>query len=141
MSRLLLAADVGGTKCRLALFEEEAGALSAVAEDRYPSADFPSLEAVAARFLEGRPIPEAAAFGVPGAVHNGRARTTNLPWVVEAQAIASRFGIARVRLLNDLAANALGITHLAAEDLAELQAGEPGARGNRCVISPGTGLG
>ena len=141
MGSLLLAGDVGGTKTRLGLFSKDHGGLHLVAEKSFASADFPSLEAVAEKFLEGQPTPDAAAFGVPGAVRKGCAKATNLPWLLQAQALARRLGIAHVSLLNDLAANALGISQLAPEDLVELQAGEPGAMGNRCVVSPGTGLG
>lgn len=139
--RVIVAGDIGGTHTRLGLFLVEGNELRKIREERYPSASFPSLEAALARFLEGQPAPLAAALGVPGAVHNGRARATNLPWVIEALSISSKFQIPRVTLLNDLAANALGISRLGSADILELQAGEPGAVGNRCVVSPGTGLG
>jgi glucokinase len=46
-----------------------------------------------------------------------------------------------VRLINDLEATAWGIGDLGAGDFCELQAGAPGAVGNRAVIAAGTGLG
>jgi glucokinase len=46
-----------------------------------------------------------------------------------------------VELLNDLEANACGISTLSAADFAVLQKGNPNASGNAAVISAGTGLG
>ncbi|MGH9865757.1 MAG: glucokinase, partial [Candidatus Acidiferrales bacterium] len=71
----------------------------------------------------------------------GVCRATNLPWVVDARLVAQRIGIPSITLINDLEANAYGIATLAPADFAVLQRGEPGAKGNCAVISPGTGLG
>jgi len=70
-----------------------------------------------------------------------RIAMTNLPWVVDADALAARFGIARVRLVNDFAVQAHGLAALEADGLVTLQAGEPQADGVRVLIGPGTGLG
>jgi len=48
----------------------------------------------------------AACFGVAGPVIDNRCRTTNLPWVIDGAALAERFTIPQVRLLNDLEATA-----------------------------------
>jgi glucokinase len=143
--KLLLAGDVGGTKTNLAVFamDEEAGHLHLLRNERYPSADFDSLNAIALRFL-GKGSEEsihAACFGVPGPVRNNRAQPTNLKWEVDALTLRRDLGIASVFLLNDLAANAYGISELADTDFATLQTGLKAAAGNRCVVSPGTGLG
>ena len=60
---------------------------------------------------------------------------------MDAEEISVEFGIPHVQILNDLAANACGIAHLPAGDFAIVQRGAPHATGNRCVVSPGTGLG
>lgn len=141
-AHLILAGDVGGTKTELALFRLVGGKLSHLRGERYPSADFPGLDVMVAEFLgEGHQPILAAGFGVPGVVRDGRAKPVNLSWSVDASEIAGRFGIPRVSVLNDLAANAHGIAHLAADDFAVVQDGLAGASGNRCVVSPGTGLG
>ena len=79
----------------------------------------------------------AACFGVPGPV-KWRARPTNLNWGVDAAEIVLD---PQVSLLNDLEANAYGIGELNPEDVAIIQEGPPAMGGNRCVVSPGTGLG
>jgi glucokinase len=73
---VILAGDVGGTKTTVALFDR--GRL--VREVTVASRDYDSLEAVIARFLEGRPRPVigALAVGIAGPVVDGRGTTTNL---------------------------------------------------------------
>lgn len=139
---LILAGDIGGTKTHIALFHVVGGKLSLVREQRYPSNGFPGLNAILREFLaaESQPIL-AAGFGIPGVVTNGRAKPTNLSWGVDAAEISNEFDIPHVSVLNDLAANACGIAHLPASDFALVQRGSPNATGNRCVVSPGTGLG
>lgn len=140
--RLILAGDIGGTKASLALFTIEGERLVHRRGAKYHSSQYPGLNAILREFLksaEGTPV--AAGFGVPGPVHGGKAKPTNLSWGVDAQAISEEFSIPHVGLLNDLAANAYGISHLEDSDFATLQKGSPTASGNRCVVSPGTGLG
>jgi glucokinase len=109
---------------------------------RYASEDHADLEEMVAAFLAAHPTPlSAAAFGVAGPVVGGRTETVNLAWPVDATSVASALGLPRVWLLNDLESNAWGIGALTPGDLSTLQAGAPGADGNRAIISAGTGLG
>jgi glucokinase len=139
---LILAGDIGGTKTNLALFGVAGNSLSILREQRFPSTGYPGLNAMIREFL-GHDAPPvlAAGFGVPGVVSDGRAKPTNLTWGVDAAEIAGEFGIPHVMVLNDLEANAHGIAHLKASDFAVVQKGAPNSKGNRCVVSPGTGLG
>ncbi len=139
----LLAGDIGGTKTNLATFRLEGQKLALLRNERYHSADFPGLNSILREFLENdrNPPPGAAGFGIPGAVKDGRAKPTNLTWGVDQAEISAEFGIPHVAILNDLAANAYGISQLGLADFAVIQAGSRNAAGNRCVISPGTGLG
>ena len=72
---------------------------------------------------------------------SGRSRVTNLPWIVDGQAIRSALGTDRVFLVNDLQATAFAVPFLPEESLAVLQQGEPEPRGNIAVLAAGTGLG
>jgi glucokinase len=139
----VLAGDIGGTKTNLAFFQLQNGKLQILHSERYHSADFPGLNAILREFLSGTSEKKtcAAGFGVPGPVKDGRAKPTNLTWGVDASEIATEFDIPHVAILNDLAANAYGISQLESTDFAVLQTGSPEAVGNRCVVSPGTGLG
>ena len=142
---MILAGDIGGTKTALGLFEPApgAGGLRALRRSVFPSREHGSLEELVARFLGAeRPPIEAACFGVAGAVVEGAVRATNLPWVVETQALREASGARRVRLMNDLEAAAYGMLFLPPESLAVLQPGERRLfGGNLAVIAAGTGLG
>jgi glucokinase len=144
-SRLLLAGDVGGTKTNLAIFElcAKTGRLELLRNKRYPSGEYDGLGAIVKKFLlkgdEGK--IHAACFGIPGPVSNNKAQPTNLKWAVDGAELSKKLAIPSVSLLNDLAANAYGITELEPKDFVTLQVGLKKPVGNRCVISPGTGLG
>jgi glucokinase len=139
---LILAGDVGGTKCNIALFTVLGDSLATERSARFKSSAYPGLCTILREFLAGedRAI-RSACFGVPGPVKHGRAKPTNLTWGVDASEIAAEFLIPHVAILNDLAANAHGISELREGDFAIVQAGSSEAEGNRCVVSPGTGLG
>jgi len=113
-----------------------------VAERTYRSREHHGLREIVSQFIaEHRLIIEYASFGIAGPVINGRVKTSNLPWVVDAREIAQDLGLDTTGLLNDLEANAYGIDALTAGDLAVLNEGAPDAVGNVAVISAGTGLG
>lgn len=138
----ILAGDVGGTTTRLALFEGRGPRLRKLAEAAFPSRDWPSIDGPVAVFLaEAGAECSRAGFGLAGPVHGGRVRITNLPWVVEADALAARFGFEEVALLNDLEAAAWGIGDVREDERRVLQAGRSGAAGNAAVVAAGTGLG
>jgi len=139
---LILAADVGGTSTRLAYFQAKAGELEALAEGHYPSAAHGSLYEIVQLFKEEhRMAPERACFGIAGPILRGRVKTPNLPWSIESGELARVTGLARVQLINDLAANTLGISALKEPDLVLLQAGKSHPTGSIAVVSAGTGLG
>ena len=143
---MILAGDIGGTKTRLALFDDAAAPPRF--ERRYASSDHPALEPLIERFLDeartalgARVVLHGACLGVAGPVEGQRVQVTNLPWTIDAEALAHSFAIAQVGLLNDFAAAAYGIDSLPPEALATLQAGEPRADAPRVILGAGTGLG
>jgi glucokinase len=139
---MILAGDIGGTNTRLALVAASGDRLSLVEEATFPSREYPNLEAVLERFPSSRRPPvERACFGVAGPVRHGRVDATNLPWVVDSRSLARQLGLEAVGLINDLEANAYGISVLETKDFTVLNAGAPDAEGNRAIISAGTGLG
>jgi len=143
---VILGGDVGGTKCNLAFFEEQAGALVERSGRRFSSGEFARFEDVVAAYLRSTPLPGAArissaGFGVAGPVHAQAVAATNLPWRVDARSLAALLGLERVTLVNDLEATAWGIGVLAPGDFEVLNAGASGAQGTQAVIAAGTGLG
>lgn len=138
--KIILAGDIGGTKTLLRL--AEAGG-ETVAGLRFDSRGHAGLDQIIAEFLRDHAGHEiaGACFGVAGPVEGGKANITNLPWQIDAAAIAAEFRIPQVRLINDFQAVAYGIEALDDGDLATLQAGVPVEGGVRAVIGAGTGLG
>ena len=127
---LILAGDIGGTTTRLAYFDTADGKLVPVAEERFPSRGAGSLAEIVGRFAEERGLTaERACFGIAGPVRNGKVRTPNLPWSVDAGELARMLGLGGVRLINDLEANAYGIDLLLPEDFAILNPGVPDPTG------------
>jgi glucokinase len=139
---MLLAADVGGTKTNLGIYSTEGKPREPIAEYTLLSGRYESLEELVSEFLSEVCIKvDHASFGVAGPVVGGRARITNLPWVIDEAHLRDTLNLRSVRLLNDLEAIAYGVPLLASEDLHVLNEGEPVQHGTLAVIAPGTGLG
>lgn len=139
---MLLAGDIGGTKTALGIFSEEQGAHTALAESEVHSADYGSLESIAKEFLLKAGLKvDRACFGISGPVLAGRAKITNLPWIVDQASIAKELNLETVHLLNDLEATACAVPGLRPEDVETLSVGAPVKQANIAVFAPGTGLG
>ena len=141
---MLLAADVGGTKTLVGLFEPADRRPRRVRVLSYPTAAFASVTAILDAFARdlGSPLRvDAAAAGVAGPVVGGRAHLTNITWNIGVDEIAVRLGTDRARLVNDLEALANGAPALDGAEIAVLQEGVTRADGNAAVIAAGTGLG
>jgi len=137
-----LAADVGGTNARLAIYTADGEKL--VRRETYASHTHASFEEVARTFLAaGGEKPQAACIGVAGPVVDGRVVTTNLPWVLDERVISQALNIPKVSLINDLVALSMGALHARPEDLVLLHGSSlPRTQGaNLAVIAAGTGLG
>lgn len=137
---MILAGDIGGTKTVVALFDD---GLVEQRRKTYPSQSFPGLDAILADFLQGGPTPNAAGFGIAGAVRGGVCEATNLPWSVSEAGIAQASGAPHARLVNDLVATAHGLLRLASDAFVELNPTRPEAdtNGPIAVLAAGTGLG
>ncbi len=139
---MILAGDIGGTHTRLAFLEGTPERLQPVQTEIFPSPQFSGLTELVRKFLEANPKPvDAACFGLPGAVVNGRVETTNLPWVVDSRKKAADLNMSSIILINDLFANAHGIPLLEESDFVVLNPGVANNTANRALISAGTGLG
>lgn len=139
---LVLAGDVGGTKTLLALAEPAGESVRIVRETLYQSPLYPGLAPIVCAFLEEVREPIAAAcFGLPGPVLDGACRTPNLPWFLTERDLARETKLARVRLINDFGAAAMGVLALPPEAFVTLQEGDAEPHGARAVIGAGTGLG
>jgi glucokinase len=140
---MILAGDTGGTKTRLALYEQINGKFVRRQTETFASPDFPSLEEIIRTFLAKNHVSvKQACFGVPGPVVDGRAESTNLPWLTDERHITRTLGIASVKLVNDLVATTSSLPFLRSEDLLALHQGLPAGKATTFgVVAPGTGLG
>lgn len=138
----VLAGDIGGTNARFRLAPASRPA-EPIVERVLPVAGHATFEDALAAFLAeaGVGTPRTAAIAVAGPVQGSTAKLTNAPWTIDAGALARRFGIAHLRLVNDFEAAAAGIEHLPPEGLESLQRGVRQAEAPRLVIGAGTGLG
>ena len=138
---MIVAGDLGGTKCNLGAFELRQGQLHLLGKRRFPSHDYARAEDVIRAFVgEVDGTITAACFDVAGPVVDNIVQATNLPWVVHGKNLAQLLGIRHVPLLNDLEATGYGLEVLGPGDFEVLHEGTP-ARANRAVIAAGTGLG
>ena len=139
---MILAGDIGGTKTVLSLLvREKDGTLTCLQEQSFSSQQFQTFDAILEAFLPAEREITSACFGVAGAVINQRCQTTNLPWLLDADALKKLLNTPHVKLLNDLEAMALGMLHLSEQDLIELNPNAEAHVGNIAVIAAGTGLG
>jgi glucokinase len=139
---MLLVGDIGGTKTNLAIFSQDSGPRTPLAEATFPSAHYDSLELMVREFLEQAHLAaDRASFAVAGPVVGGRAKITNLPWVIEEDRLQTELNLTSVDLWNDLEAIAYSVLFLEPGDVDTLNAGQPEPQGTIAIIAPGTGLG
>jgi glucokinase len=147
---MILAADVGGTKCNLALYRVGGQESKQIAKCRYESHNFSSFEGIIAQFLNeirggtseiGAEKIEAAGIGVAGPVIDNRVKATNLPWVVDGAALAGQLATDHIVLLNDLEATGYSLALLGSSEIATLNRGVPSPKATQALLAAGTGLG
>jgi glucokinase len=139
---MMIVADIGGTKAILAQVTPSAQGPALAAVRRYECAAFRSFSDLLESYLKESAASPITALGiaVAGPVIGAVCRLTNLPWVIDREAIRDRFHLQRIILLNDLVAAGYGLPDLKNDGWLTINPGEE-KEGNRVLISPGTGLG
>lgn len=145
MSSIHLIADIGGTSTRLAHVKDREPCDIRI----YPTADVVSFEQTIKDYLgsfslplELRRLSVAAAGPVGGNKGQRRINWTGMSWTIVEDELARAFNCDAIDIMNDFAAQALSLPHLASSDLQRL--GSNGAAiegGTKAVLGPGTGLG
>lgn len=150
----IIAADVGGTKTRLA-FADVDEPDNILYEARYLSGEYESFEPMLHTFIKGCKASankfetatiDALTLALPGLVSETSANLTNLPWVIKKQLLKDTFGIKNVYFMNDFQASALGTRQLLESDKIILNPGNPDSDNlkkntTRVTVGAGTGLG
>lgn len=142
MRRLLLAADVGGTKIHMGLYRIGENGPIPVRVSTVPTSSYGSLAGALDTFLllDGENLV-AACLGVAGPVIGGVVDAPNLPWKIRVDEMRQTLGLEKVEVINDLVACAWGLQSLTEDKLTTLRKGTVVERGTRALIAPGTGLG
>jgi glucokinase len=146
---VILAGDLGGTKCNLALIEQRERAFQVIFWHHYASQSYANFAAMLTDFQrDAREVldkssekVEAAGFGVAGPVLGDSVHLTNLGWNLQRAALAQQLGVTHVALLNDLEATGYCLPWLAPEELCAINAGTAAPKVTCALIAAGTGLG
>jgi len=140
---MLLAADIGGTKTLIGLFDRGRDRPVPTVTREYVTLDFESFEELVNTFLEetGAKEIEALCAGIAGPVVGQVARLTSAAWVADIGAVARRIGNCPADLVNDLQAMAAAIPVLGRDEICVLQEGVARADGNAAILAAGTGMG
>ena len=147
---MILAGDLGGTKCTLILFDIDRDRLRPIYRLTAKTADSPDIESFFDNFREHAkreghlldPL-SGAGFGVAGAIVNDEVLCNNLPWTITRNRLAQALKItpARTALLNDVESAASSLEHLEKKDLLELNPGTQQLHAPKVYVAAGTGLG
>lgn len=137
-----LSGDIGGTKTLLQINRRSDEHLPLLRQS-YESAAHTGLAEIVAKFLTEAGIQKisAACFALAGPVNGRVVKLTNLPWVVDADALVRQFSLQRIELINDFEAIGYGVSDLPKADLLTLQAGVKTTGATRLIVGAGTGLG
>ena len=137
----ILASDIGGTKTRLGLFRISKKGLCLISERTFSSRGYNHLEDILTDFIGDDRDISSACLAIAGPIVGPIiSRTTNLPWIIHKNSIQKKFSLPKLTIINDLVANAYGISLLDRSDFAILNDGIT-QEGNAGLISAGTGLG
>ncbi len=136
----VLLADIGGTNSRFALVGAD-GRPDRIAILENDTID--GLESAIARYLGDIGVkPDAAVLAVAAPVDDRDDITlTNRDWIIRRNALAKRFGLSALRIVNDFEAIAWALTRLGPEDARAIGPTMPPRAGVKLALGPGTGLG
>ena len=141
MTRPALIGDIGGTNARFALVTPGAFDLHDIRT--LPCAHYPSLSDAIRAYLKevGAEMPTEACLAFACPVHDDEVRMTNNAWRFSKRQVAEEFGFTLFKVINDFTAQALGVPHVADDELVALGDGEAAPGCTRLIFGPGTGLG
>jgi glucokinase len=140
-SELALVGDIGATNARFSLLLPDGSMTRARV---VASADFTDITDAIVDYLAGEAAasrPTRGVLAIAAAMVGDRVTMTNHPWSFSIEALRSRLGLKRLRVINDFAANALSIPLLDRADIVQVGPGSSSVQAPIGVIGPGTGLG
>jgi glucokinase len=147
---VILAGDIGGTKCNLVLVDQREGSFQVRFREHFPTHEYSRFEDMIDAFLRAAKQASsanageqilAAGFGVAGPVMDRRVQMTNVAWALDGDSLERQLGTPHVVLLNDLEATGYSLAWLKPEQLLTLNAGVPAPGAGQALLAAGTGLG
>lgn len=147
---MILAGDIGGTKCNLALVDQQSGGFQIQFKQHFPTHEYTRFEDMIEAFLgtarQSSPAAAqekilAAGFGVAGPIIGSRVQMTNVAWAIDAASLKMHLGTPHIVLLNDLEATGYSLAWLKPEQLLSLNAGQSAPGAAQALLAAGTGLG
>ncbi len=139
-----LVGDIGGTNARFAIAERTDGKTSMRDFKSLECSDYKDVyESLAAYFAMtgGKPELDYTCIAVAGPVKDGHIKFTNLDWDVAEDLLVKSTGARKAKLINDYAALAYCLPHLAAEDTKTIGSVSAGFGNVHAVMGAGTGFG
>lgn len=140
----VLTGDIGGTRARLRLYEND----RIRAQKTFFSQQYTSLSAIIQQFfldIGATVMPDMACLAVAGPVikknNDQLIKVTNLPWSCSAKHLQKQFSIKTVRLINDLQAAGYALNVVSTKDLSCLQEGRAIPKAPKLLLGLGTGFG
>ena len=121
-----LIGDVGATNARFALVQRDGTMTPARV---YALNDYPSLTEAISSYLAEQSSPvslDQCVLAVASPITGDQITLTNHPWTFSIEAVRKHFGLRRFRVINDFAANAVAVPHLADSDRLQIGPGSPG---------------
>ncbi len=139
---MILVADLGASKVKVAAYAFQKSELKLVHLERYWTKNYLGLSAILAEFVFTHSLKKISALGVgvAGPILGDVTRPTNVPWELSKDELRRALGVSRVEFLNDVEAHGYGLAFLHESDLFSIQA-EARAGGNQVLLAVGTGLG
>ena len=139
MSSPVLLADIGGTNSRFALTDARGRPthIHTIADEGVAGLE----DALADYLQETQAKPGTAVLAVAALVSGPEIALTNRAWRFNLDDIKARFGISRIRAINDFEAQAWALPYLGRDDVQPIGRALEPATGVKLVLGPGTGLG
>ncbi len=139
-----LVGDIGGTNARFAIAERVDGKTTLANFKSLETADYKDFYTALNAYFEqigGKPALDYSVVAVAGPVKDGAIKFTNLDWDVREDLLAQTAGSKKARLINDYAALAYCLPHLADSDTKTIGPVKKGFGDVHAVMGAGTGFG
>jgi glucokinase len=148
---MILVGDIGGTNTTLASIDERDGRFTIIDRKRYATAQLSGIGDAFDDYLSSPGVGtngfDVCCLSAAGPIHDNCSHMTNVPWIVDGNAVAGRLGV-RTHVINDFSAICYALplidTHDQIQTLAipHTDGSCPDPHGAvRAVVGAGTGLG